>query len=190
MGLDMFLNAKRFIWNNEADLAVTVARLFPELKERQVREVIVEAIYWRKANAIHKWFVDNVQNGEDNCCNYHVSREQLEKLRTLIQEALESSDASKLPACSGFFFGSTDINSDYWNELKDTVTELDKILAEFDDKWDFEYTSSWQTYHEQLQIDAAIQRCALGCCSINTLAENSASTPPEEKVVYSLQAFF
>ena len=36
--------------------------------------------YWRKANAIHKWFVDNVQDGEDNCDYYEVTKEQLEEL--------------------------------------------------------------------------------------------------------------
>ena len=39
-----------------------------------------EVGYWRKANAIHKWFVDNVQNGEDDCGDYSVSKELLEEL--------------------------------------------------------------------------------------------------------------
>lgn len=39
-----------------------------------------EVGYWRKANAIHKWFVDNVQNGEDDCDDYSVSKELLEEL--------------------------------------------------------------------------------------------------------------
>lgn len=36
--------------------------------------------YWRKANQIHKWFVDNVQDGNDDCKSYYVSTEDLEKL--------------------------------------------------------------------------------------------------------------
>lgn len=36
--------------------------------------------YWRKANAIHRWFVDNVQGGEDDCDIYEVSKEQIEEL--------------------------------------------------------------------------------------------------------------
>jgi hypothetical protein len=36
--------------------------------------------YWRKANQIHKWFVDNVQDYEDDCGYYEVDREQLEQL--------------------------------------------------------------------------------------------------------------
>lgn len=31
--------------------------------------------YWRKANAIHAWFVKNVQGGVDNCQSHEVSKE-------------------------------------------------------------------------------------------------------------------
>ena len=36
-----------------------------------------EVGYWRKANQIHKWFVDNVQDGVDDCGEYKVTKEQL-----------------------------------------------------------------------------------------------------------------
>ncbi len=36
--------------------------------------------YWRKANAIHRWFVNNVQNGEDDCGTYYVDIEKMEEL--------------------------------------------------------------------------------------------------------------
>ena len=36
--------------------------------------------YWRKANAVHNWFVDNVQDGNDGCKHYWVSKEDLQKL--------------------------------------------------------------------------------------------------------------
>lgn len=39
-----------------------------------------EVAYWRKANQVHKWFVDHVQDGEDDCGNYEVTQEQLEDL--------------------------------------------------------------------------------------------------------------
>jgi hypothetical protein len=143
MGLDMYLNAKRFIWYNEEELADTVARVFPELKGRQVKEVIVEAMYWRKANAIHKWFVDNVQEGTDDCGRYWVSREKLQELRDLVQSVLASRDASALPPQAGFFFGSTDVDDWYWQDMESTLEGLDQVLEDFPDKWDFEYHSSW-----------------------------------------------
>lgn len=45
--------------------------------------------YWRKANAVHKWFVDNVQGGEDDCA-YHreVTADDLETLRDLCKTIL------------------------------------------------------------------------------------------------------
>jgi hypothetical protein len=143
MGLDMYLNAKRYIWYNEEDLAETVAKVFPELAGRRVKEVIVEAMYWRKANAIHKWFVDNVQDGVDECEEHYVSREQLTELRDLVKQVLDTRDASLLPPQAGFFFGSTDITDWYWKDLEDTLEGLNKVLEDFPDRWEFNYRSSW-----------------------------------------------
>jgi len=143
MGLDMYLNAKRFLWYNEEALAATVAQAFPEIKDRRVKEVIVEAMYWRKSNQIHKWFVDNVQEGVDDCGHYDVSREKLEELRQLILKVLDTKNATLLPPQEGFFFGSNTVDQYYWEDLRDTMEKLDKVLADFTDSWDFEYHSSW-----------------------------------------------
>ena len=43
--------------------------------------------YWRKANQIHNWFVENVQNGEDDCrCHDEVTED---KLLTLLNICLD-----------------------------------------------------------------------------------------------------
>jgi hypothetical protein len=143
----MYLNAKRYLsdYFNEGDgkLAGKISELFPELKGRSVKEVIVEEIYWRKSNAIHKWFVDNVQDGEDDCGDYFVSREQLEELRQLILEVLAKKDASKLPPQAGFFFGSTDVDEWYWEDLRRTADQLEQVLTNYPPSWDFVYCSSW-----------------------------------------------
>ena len=143
MGLDMYLNAKRYLWHTEDELAGKVAEVFPELKGRRVKEVIVEAMYWRKCNQIHKWFVDNVQEGGDNCGNYYVSRDQLEELRQLVLKALAKKDASLLPPTAGFFFGSDKVDEYYWEDLRITEEGIGKCLEEFPQGWDFEYHSSW-----------------------------------------------
>lgn len=144
MGLDMSLNAKRFIGFDKDEIVKTVSNVFPELKGLRVQEVSVEAMYWRKANAIHKWFVDNVQGGEDDCRSYYVSREQLAELRDLVLEAIAANDSSKLPPQSGFFFGSTEVDECYWQDLTETAEGLTNILEQFTDgKWHFEYRSSW-----------------------------------------------
>ena len=143
MGLDMYLNAKRFLWYNEEALGATVAQAFPEIKDRRVKEVIVEAMYWRKSNQIHKWFVDNVQKGTDDCGTYDVSREQIEELRQLILKVLDTKNATLLPPQEGFFFGSKTVDDYYWQDLRDTEEKLGKVLEDFTDKWSFEYHSSW-----------------------------------------------
>lgn len=48
--------------------------------------------YWRKANHIHDWFVQNVQGGVDECQEAHVSREKLVELRETCLRVLASSD--------------------------------------------------------------------------------------------------
>jgi hypothetical protein len=146
MGLDMYLNAKRYIWFDEETVAKAVAEVFPELKDRKVKQVEAEAAYWRKANAIHKWFVDNVQEGEDDCGNYAVSREQLETLRDTCRRVLDFRHlaAGQLPPAEGFFFGSTNIDEWYFQDVEDTVKMIDSALSDFPEgKWEFEYHSSW-----------------------------------------------
>lgn len=147
MGLDMHLNAKRylsdFFYKGDDERADKISELFPELKGKRVKEVIVEAIYWRKSNAIHKWFVDNVQDGEDDCGDYHVSREKLEELRQLILQVLDTKESSLLPPQAGFFFGSTEVNGWYWEDLRRTAEQLEQVLTDYPPSWDFVYHSSW-----------------------------------------------
>jgi len=42
--------------------------------------VTATAVYWRKANAIHKWFVDNLADGVDDCRPLWVSTDHLKEL--------------------------------------------------------------------------------------------------------------
>lgn len=50
------------------------------------------AVQWRKANAVHKWFVDNVQYGKDDCGLYEVSVSQLVALHDTCKEVLDSTE--------------------------------------------------------------------------------------------------
>ena len=156
MGLDMYLNGKRYLskYFNEEDgkRAAEIAEQFPELAkmrgrfgdESPVKEIRVEAGYWRKANAIHKWFVDNVQGGTDDCGSYYVAREQLEELKKLCEQVLQFRHlaAEKLPPSQGFFFGSDKVDEYYFQDLEQTVQIINDCL-ELPQDWDFEYHSSW-----------------------------------------------
>jgi hypothetical protein len=105
-----------------------------------------EVGYWRKANQIHRWFVQNVQNGVDDCGEYKVTAEQLIQLYNICNEVLNDHSLAEelLPAQSGFFFGNTNYDDWYFNDLEDTKRIIDEILEYktycLDDLY---YSSSW-----------------------------------------------
>lgn len=101
--------------------------------------------YWRKANAIHAWFVKHCQAGVDDCNSYSVSRENLIDLKDSCTAVLadNSKANSLLPPQAGFFFGSTEINDYYLDDLKLTVKIIDRCLRERLSNWNFSYNSSW-----------------------------------------------
>jgi len=154
MGLDMYLNGKRYLSSfQESDVQTSEAiqKMFPDLKDFRgdrggpvVKQIEIEVGYWRKANAIHNWFVKNVQEGEDDCKSYYVSRGNLKELRDLCQRVLDFKHLAneQLPTQGGFFFGSTDYDEGYFGDVEDTIRIVDLALA-LPDSWDLEYQSSW-----------------------------------------------
>jgi len=146
MGLDMYLSAKRYLWHSEDELADNIKRNFPDLPEHmRVKEVTVQAMYWRKANAIHKWFVDRVQLGVDDCSEFEVSLEQLAELLAVIDKVLDEPGSAVLllPPQAGFFFGGKEVDDWYWAQLKSTQSELQELFTRDWKSWDFYYRASW-----------------------------------------------
>ena len=150
MGLDMYLTAERFLWSAEKPISDQVANLLGlqlDGERMRIQSVTAEAMYWRKANAIHRWFVENVQGDEDNCERHYVDRDQLLKLRNLCaklcEQKIEALAEDSLPTEDGFFFGSTEYDEWYWNDVENTVKGIDKALETFDEGWSFYYQSSW-----------------------------------------------
>ena len=160
MGLDMYLYGKRSIWSwadEDKTIAKSVNNLFGfDPTEEQLRcdtestvcSVTLRVAYWRKANAIHNWFVKNVQDGKDECQESYVSREQLTELLNTVKVVL--ADRSKaeelLPTQSGFFFGGTGYDEWYFAGLGYTRDRLLAILNPHDDRYkslDIFYHASW-----------------------------------------------
>lgn len=48
-----------------------------------------EVACWSKANMLHRWFVENVQNGVDDCGHYKVSQNQIIDLIHKCEEVIE-----------------------------------------------------------------------------------------------------
>lgn len=152
MGLDMYLSKKTYVknWDHMApEERCTVTVSGPRagvIKPERVSYIVEEVAYWRKANAIHKWFVDNVQAGVDDCEPHRVEVEDLQELRDLCLKVLhgEAKAEDVLPPQAGFFFGDTFIDEYYMEDLRETVKVLDEILSEENSGYcEFEYQSSW-----------------------------------------------
>jgi len=151
MGLDMYLNARKFasdgLFSPELYSAVLDAvgsDVLPR-KELPTVEVEVGVAYWRKANAIHQWFVNNCQDGNDDCRPAYVSREKLAELLDLAKQVKADPTLAEelLPTTSGFFFGSTEYDEYYMQDIDETINQLEQVLASTADDWHFQYQSSW-----------------------------------------------
>lgn len=154
MGLDMYLTGKRYMskYFDKEDTAriekVNEAFGFKgeEDADYNATEVSFRVGYWRKANQIHQWFVENCQEGEDDCREYWVDREQLKLLQDTCQQVLDDMSKAEelLPTQSGFFFGGTDYDDFYKGDLEYTVERIDKILKDPAlEKASFYYQASW-----------------------------------------------
>ena len=151
MGLDMYLTAKRYLskYNPEDAKLRELVSAIDFGFSGEVEQVSFEAMYWRKANAIHRWFVNEIQDGVDNCAEYNVGEESLAKLRDICKQVLADPSQADvlLPPQSGFFFGCTEVDEWYLEQLKCTVERLTEILElpEVKDgrNINFYYSSSW-----------------------------------------------
>ena len=146
MGLDMYLKAERYLSNYNAEakqIKDAINGVIDGPGFLPVNVIVAEAIYWRKANAIHSWFVENCQNGVDECQRTYVSREDLQTLMELCLEVIKTQNPVLMETKSGFFFGSTDYDEYYYSELERTADELKKILSEEYNMWEFYYQSRW-----------------------------------------------
>ena len=149
----MYLNARKFTapeYFNPKDFQKLSAAL--NLDESKMSEmpsisVTVNVAYWRKSNMIHKWFVDNVQDGKDNCDEYPVSHEKLRELQGLCTQVIKDKKMASvsLPTQEGFFFGSYEYDEWYFHDIQDTINQIEDVLENYkeEDNWSLSYHSSW-----------------------------------------------
>ena len=156
MGLDQYLYANTYL-SDGSWLGAEKNQAFERVKEALEADsfinkdypsasVNVKVGYWRKANQIHNWFVENVQDGEDNCKEYHVSREELQELLDLCKTVKTGGSETAeelLPPSPGFFFGTYEIDEWYWQNIDDTIEQLERVLSKVPEDWSFAYQSSW-----------------------------------------------
>ena len=150
MGLDMYLDKRTYVkqWDHidetkQYKVEVTRGGEPTNIDPKKVKYIIEEAGYWRKANAIHKWFVDNCQDGVDDCRDAYVGFKELQTLLDLCRIVIidKSKAEQLLPSTSGFFFGNTEYDEWYYNDIQNTIDILEKALEDKDGE--YYYSSSW-----------------------------------------------
>ena len=145
MGLDQYLYKETYVGHDKIYEELLSAFHKLGMNPKFITE---EVAYWRKANHIHKWFVDNVQNGVDDCGTYDVSTDDLFELIKLCESVLEKRDdefsKANLPTTSGFFFGSTVYDEYYYSDVESTIRMLKLVVEADENGWaDYKYRSSW-----------------------------------------------
>jgi len=168
MGLDMYLIGEKYLftqYDKESHKPIPehrekITEMTPELKDHpdskneyknagQIDTMRRTLIYWRKSNEIHKWFVDTVQDGVDDCGRHRVDLSDLENLLSVCKEVVATKNTELLPRQEGFFFGSTEYDEDYYKGLEYTIKRLEFVLSKDESgkyifgAWDLFYASSW-----------------------------------------------
>lgn len=101
--------------------------------------------YWRKFNALHSWFVKNVQEGIDDCGCYIVDIEQLQELLFGLANINKDNAEEVLPTAAGFFFGGTEYDEYYFQEVEKLKLFIMNLVEEHERNPDTKliYSSSW-----------------------------------------------
>jgi hypothetical protein len=144
MSLDMYLSKDTYVGSSDNKLRITGIK--SQIQIHRVKYITEEIAVWRKANAIHQWFVNHVQSGEDDCKLYYVSTEQLRELLERCKQVLKEPDTAPelLQTQGGFLFGSTEYDNRYFQSLDYTVEVLEAELKENVDQFqEYKYQSEW-----------------------------------------------
>lgn len=182
MGLDMYLSRRTYVKNwdymgPEERHNITISGPAAAIiKTERISRIEEQVAYWRKANAVHAWFVKNCQDGRDECQETYISREQLRALVVAVTSVLDTAVVADgvitngysaeaggpllpnfedgkviinpevaeaiLPSQKGCFFGGTDYDQYYLDDLRYTKEVLEALLAE-PDGGSFYYQASW-----------------------------------------------
>ncbi|WP_416150318.1 hypothetical protein ACM26V_04875 [Salipaludibacillus sp. HK11] len=167
MGLDMYLFSLPKIEGMEYDEIQSANARLRQLEEAQNEtyekvkphikhfeefgmswdSLMEEIAYWRKANQIHHWFVENIRNGEDDpCFTEIVTKNHLQDLYNLCLKVFtnRNNPQDSLPTRPGSYFGRYGYDDFYYWQIEDTKSLLENLL----DNFNFEthyllYQCSW-----------------------------------------------
>jgi hypothetical protein len=175
MGLDMYLYRRKHLGKAKIETKI-LENEYSWYKNNNTTftlenctDILQEVGYWRKANAIHNWFVKSIPKGEHDCKEYYVPYEKLVELLKICKKVKEKAiikiekkedwekkvfdyrtienteEISKiLPTQEGFFFGSIQYDEWYLEDIEYTIDLLEKLTKNDDENVDdYYYRSSW-----------------------------------------------
>ena len=128
MGLDInFFKAKRAAWNKFQEEQRKYDKLtdeeasnteYPKMEDEEVG-------YFRKVN-----FLMSELNYTGNCEYKEIIRYDLEQLKVKCEKVLADHDKAEelLPTCSGFFFGNTEYNEWYFQDVQEVFDWVSGVL--------------------------------------------------------------
>ena len=96
--------------------------------------------YFRKVNFLVRFFEEKGMD-VDNQHPYRINKEDLEDLLDRTNKVLENNDLAEklLPTMGGFFFGSTDYDEYYFQDVKNVNNSVKRLLEEYNNLNDDEY---------------------------------------------------
>lgn len=155
MGLDMYLRERKYVSQyDKGDPKKTKVRVETTYQDDSVVEhefevenaqsglyIELPVAYWRKANQIHRWFIELHEGTVDDCSPINVYGKDLVKLRETCESVLKDHSLAEklLPSQEGFFFGSTEYDEGYFYDLEMTI----KQLKDIDPEGYYVYEASW-----------------------------------------------
>lgn len=145
-----------------------------DIKPERISYIIEQVGYWRKFNALHGWLVQNCANGEDNCQEIYVSKKMMDELLNIllkVKSLMDNSEKKTLTAkdwndkdyeyevyecedevrkllspTEGFFFGDSNIDEYYKEQVEYTIDLMKNLLKEIKQDDYFStifYQASW-----------------------------------------------
>lgn len=163
MGLDMYFYARKTIYksfskwdksdradetNYPEDLKIFSDYIYDRNFKSVQTETSYQIGYFRKFNALHSYIVKTFANGIDNCQDIILYKEDVEQIKKVLDDVLEANTEEKakelLPTQSGFFFGGTDYDEFYFDDVKDAADLMQNLLDNFDfENYQLVYRASW-----------------------------------------------
>ncbi|SHL78739.1 hypothetical protein [Rhodanobacter sp. OK091] len=150
MGLDMYLEAKRYVAPCDAQTepmrrAIGAAIGYVPPKEKpgedasllEVSGVTVRVGYWRKFDALHHWFVNNTQEGHDDCRAAFVSVDTLMELEEQLEQVSDD------PASASEHFTTDEDETLDEDDVDYTLKVLHHAKRLQEQGWDIYYRASW-----------------------------------------------